>query len=176
MLQIRNGAFETNSSSVHAICISREPVRRYPKKVVFSAEEYGWGPEHEGNTANYLYTALLCIDNEEMLAALKAKLEALGIEVIYEPPRKSQYGWNSYYIDHYDEVWPLLNALFSNDDLLMRYLFSEDSHVNIGNDNTGDDDGSMFEHEAELYDWDTRTLRPNPYHHPDKFEYFEKGN
>ena len=42
LIKIRKGVFETNSSSMHSICISREGISglKYPKKVFFKHGEF----------------------------------------------------------------------------------------------------------------------------------------
>ena len=43
--QIRRGCFETNSSSTHAICITKADVNKedLPSHVTFTHGEFGWG-------------------------------------------------------------------------------------------------------------------------------------
>lgn len=48
MRQIRNGVFETNSSSTHSFCISKEPVKdeNIPNYLnIRTNEEFGWRTE-----------------------------------------------------------------------------------------------------------------------------------
>ena len=42
MKQIRNGVFETNSSSIHSIAISKEPVINFLDTIHFRLGEFGW--------------------------------------------------------------------------------------------------------------------------------------
>ncbi len=57
MIQIRKGTFETNSSSTHSICISKEPVTKYPKSIHFYLGRYGWEQDTVVDTASYLYNS-----------------------------------------------------------------------------------------------------------------------
>lgn len=41
MRQIRNNVFETNSSSIHSIAISKEPVAGLPESIYFCLGGYG---------------------------------------------------------------------------------------------------------------------------------------
>ena len=43
--QIRRGVFETNSSSVHAICISKSNEYKTQDNVDFIYGRFGWSPE-----------------------------------------------------------------------------------------------------------------------------------
>ena len=42
MISIRQGLFETNSSSVHALVIPKDAAVHFPSKVVLSGGEYRW--------------------------------------------------------------------------------------------------------------------------------------
>lgn len=77
---IRNGIFETNSSSVHSICISKKPVENVKgKKIAFYLGEYGWENETV-DTTDYLYTAIMCQSNSEELLDKKL-IWGLGISL-----------------------------------------------------------------------------------------------
>lgn len=78
--------FETNSSSVHSICISKKPVGDVKgKKISFYLGEYGW-ENSTVDTPDYLYTAIMCQNNsEELLDKLKSILDmciCIGQELI----------------------------------------------------------------------------------------------
>ena len=60
MIQIRQGTFETNSSSVHELVIPKDCELHIPAKVYLTGGEYGWGPETTDDTINYIYQA--CLD------------------------------------------------------------------------------------------------------------------
>ena len=42
MIKVRNGCFETNSSSVHTLVISRNMPEVLPPSISFHIREYGW--------------------------------------------------------------------------------------------------------------------------------------
>lgn len=151
---IRNGMFETNSSSVHSICISKKPVENVKgKKIAFYLGEYGW--EYETvDTPDYLYTAIMCQSNsEELLDKLKSILDKYEIDYTFQPENKAkQYG-----IDHGWETDEFVNAVLEDEDLLLRCLLNDDSVVYTGNDNCRDD--CCYPHRDET-----------------KFDYFMKGN
>lgn len=182
MKQIRRNVFETNSSSTHSIAISKAPVVA-GKYISFGIGEFGW-ENGCADTADYLYTAILEHNNHsELLDKLKEILDRHSIEYKFEAPRyeKSSYGDYEYldygYIDHGYELGDFLDAVLNNEDLLMRYLFG-DSNVYTGNDNQDSRpagcniaDETTWEYENGKY-----VEKPNPYHDPENYDYFYKGN
>ncbi len=177
MIQIRNSVFETNSSSTHSICISKKPVKNLPYRVCFTVDEYGWEEDDVYDTASYLWTAILdCPDEEEHTQKLKDALDRLGVQYVFKYPRKSKDGRYMYGgIDHGFECCELIDALLSDDDLLARYLFS-DSVIYTGNDNSSEWDSKCWSADEYVWDDDHHQEVPNPNHHPDKYDYFFKGN
>lgn len=53
MIQTRYGVFETNSSSVHSICISKEKTKSAHRMVHLRFGEYGWERD-EYSASDYL--------------------------------------------------------------------------------------------------------------------------
>ena len=178
--QIRSSVFETNSSSTHSIAISKKPVV-IGKSIHFSIGEFGWENDC-ADTADYLYTAILEQDNrDDLLNRLKKILDNYSIEYEFDEPiwNKSSIGedvWLEYgYIDHSYELGEFLEAILSNEDLLMRYLFG-DSTVYIGNDNQDPCPSGCNIADEEYYDWGSNKMVVNPYHDPENYDYFYKGN
>lgn len=185
MIQIRQSVFETNSSSIHSICISKhKPV--LPDAVDFRIGEYGWGCGST-NTQDYVYTAILLQDDpkrSDMLDKLKKILMEHNIEASFQEPEFEESSWRkgtfyltNGYIDHYDGVSYMLDKIFEDEDLLLRCLFSPESIVYTGHDNMNAEEYLPCRaHQSTYYNWDTDEDVPNPYHDPDNFEYFVKGN
>lgn len=179
--QIRNSVFETNSSSTHSIAISKKnPV--IGKYIHFRIGEFGWENDCV-DTADYLYTAILeQNDSDELLEQLKNILDGYSIEYEFEEPKyidsESGYKWLDYgYVDHSNEAREFIFAVLGNEDLLMRYLFG-DSSVYTGNDNQDScpagcniADRTTWEYENGKY-----VEKLNPYHDPENYDYFYKGN
>lgn len=186
-LSIRQGVFETNSSSVHTICISKNPDLTIVKKIDFYLGEYGW-EFGEANKYNYLYTAIMISDKrEEYLGKLKAILEKYKVKYTFEQPKYGSWisnvtGEKHYYldnghIDHDYELKDFLEGIFEEEDFLLRYLFNDDSTVYTGNDNS---DGfwrykTAYQGFPEGYDDNDNRVK-NPYHDETKFDYYVKGN
>jgi hypothetical protein len=184
MRQIRNGVFETNSSSTHSICISKEPVKdeNIPTYLnIRTDEEFGWSPDCYNSPeekAAYLCTVMewceLDAEKEEFLNTLKNEFH---IKISY----KSKNG----YVDHSGEAVALVHELLSNTDKLKRFLFNPESCIYTGNDNSNEfldacyvadaaeNDGNRYE-----YDWESGENTPvrHPMYDPEHFEYYFKGN
>ena len=191
MIQIRNSVFETNSSSTHSICIQKKPVDADYSYIVFNIGSYGWS-EREVNFGDYLYTAILCLDpngHDGYLSRLKSILDAHRIRYEFEWPewRESNgHRWlDNGYIDHYDMVAPLVEAVLGDEDMLLRGLFGEDSVVYTGNDNEHWDEDCMCTVANEYflyvdddgnYKWVKTGNWDHEYYDPDNYDYFYKSN
>ena len=153
MKQIRNGVFETNSSSVHAICISKTSDNYYvPDEIHFGFNDFGWQfdtYDTVSDKASYLWTAIcsLYVDLESV-ELIKDKIEDWikssypDINITFSMPTKDEK-WNLLefdgYIDHYGETRDFVDYVLENANNLFDYLFSDDSFVATGNDNSDDD-------------------------------------
>jgi len=184
--QIRRGCFETNSSSTHAICIAKEG---YAKRdyVEFEIGEFGWEFDTYSSVhsrASYLITAIFNSSKEyadEKLQQLKDILDDNGIKYDIPEPRVDSWEYGSYYdidgyIDHVEETRTFVEAVLSDSDKLMRYLFG-DSMIVTGNDNGDAFRNYMYVNEGEeVTKWGTYTnyggLKPEF----DNYEVYKKGN
>lgn len=162
MRQERCGVFETNSSSTHSICITKDRRDRlmYPSKLVFRCRNFNWEhlclstPEEK---AAYLYASLLSLRNKKDAENAKNKifnmLGEVGVECEFE---QAKYfgGWcENAHVDHAgeDEHRDFVNKVLSNRGRLTRYLFSDHSFVLTGNDNEGHDVGIYVDYSHEEY-------------------------
>lgn len=140
--QIRRNVFETNSSSTHAICITKEDVNKssLPSHVTFVYGEFGWEFDEYYDTwtkASYLYEAIHgCYDGDERkekLNSIEELLSEYNISCDFEPSKDKEYGDG--YIDHVYETTELVEYVLSDGDNLIKYLFG-DSFIITGNDNS----------------------------------------
>lgn len=178
---IRKNTFETNSSSVHTICIAKEPANNFQgSKIFFELGDFGWAFESV-NRADYLYTAIMTsCKTEEYLDKLKAILDKNNITYGFMKPKyyDNEHKWiENGGIDHSVELEDFLEAIMNDEDMLLRFLFNDDSAVYTGNDNS---DGywryeTAFQGFEYAYTDDDKRI-DNPYHNEDKFDYFIKGN
>lgn len=177
--QIRNGVFETNSSSTHAICISKNKVdlNNLPSYVEFARNDFGWSFDVYTSIwgkASYLYEAILeCYyyEAEEKLNHICEVLAKYGISCEFSSGDK--YGG---YIDHGYETIDFVNDVLNDEEKLMTYLFG-DSFIVTGNDNSDDYSDYMYVNEGEeSTSWGTFTnygkLKPEF----DNYEIYYKGN
>lgn len=181
MKQIRNGVFETNSSSVHSICIQKDKNITLPNSIHFYIGEYEWEFDCV-DTASYLYTLILnSEDKEEKLNTLKNVLDKHNINYTFEEPELKEYwGGNKYldtgYVDHGYEAADFVDAVLNDEDLLLRCLFGTGSCVYTGNDNVDEESDMCFCADETIWDSEKQEAIPNPNHEPDKYDYFYKGN
>lgn len=185
MRQIRNNVFETNSSSMHSIAISKEPVINLPDTIYFRLGEFGWEFD-KVDSGDYLYTAIMTIydkkDRDNKLNELKSVLDSRGIKYEFETPKFDSDGWlDNGYIDHSDELSTFIDAVLSDEDMLMRLLFGN-SCVFTGNDNSTSEEQAYIRRWEEDYvedNWYTGmfTTKENPYYMGDtNYDWFCKGN
>lgn len=102
--QIRKKCWESNSSSTHALCISKAKPKIYPDRVNFVPGYYGWEFKiyrDIESRASYLYTAMLCLCND--IEKEKNRIyEILGkncIECDFQNPKKDEWGHEDYGIE-----------------------------------------------------------------------------
>lgn len=151
MIKIRSNVFETNSSSVHSIVITKTPTD--PGWFVeFSIGEFGWEfnelstPEEK---ASYFYTAACSLLKRDIFNEISEKLFKYGIE-IYSTNRAAfefdaEYTWlENGYIDHVEELESWVNDLMNDTDKLIRFIFNDESFVITGNDNCDDIDSEWM--------------------------------
>jgi len=136
--QIRKGVFETNSSSTHAICITKNDILdNKSNKVYFELGEFGWEfatLDTILEKASYLYTSIIIRDSITELDTLKKLLNDNSIE--YELEDTSH---DNYYIDHQSQTDNFVEDVLSDASKLLRFLFSSESFILTGNDNSEDD-------------------------------------
>ena len=166
-IQIRQGVFETNSSSTHAISICEYHSNvELPEVVKFeSNQDFGWEFENYTDVyskANYLWLAI-CYkyntpeDEDKLLeakATLSQYLERIGVIAEFEELEYTESSWNPErryldmrgYIDHSGDLYEMVDALLEDPELLYGYLFNSESMVSTGNDN--DDRGIEYAKDA----------------------------
>lgn len=142
MIQVRNGVFETNSSSTHSLCISKKEVVDKPLHMEFYLDYFGWD-ERECSPSDYIYTAIVLHDirtndskKNKWLPRLRSFLIENDVTWYFEDPNDN----DDFEIDHGYELLPLIDKLLDDHDMLARALFGADSIVYTGNDNIDWDD------------------------------------
>lgn len=151
--QIRNSVFETNSSSVHTISISKytEDTNK-PAMLTAKLGKFGW--EHELyddpiSKLSYLWTAVCCFADhdawdkekdfvkhaqvlEDWKKFISDPFENYGITIEFEHP--APFSWD-YYIDHSEELRDMFNDFSNNPELIVDFVLSNNSNLETYNDN-----------------------------------------
>lgn len=149
MWQIRKGCFETNSSSMHSICIYKDydnPTNL--KSLYFGFDEFGWTPERYGSItekAAYLWT-VICDSSERPkdINNMKNRIKELIAEKY--PHIRLSFAKFAYdknynvikidgYVDHAQYACDFVEYVLQSSDNLLRYLFGSKSFIQTGNDN-----------------------------------------
>ena len=175
MITIRKNTFETNSSSTQSIVIPKNIECNEMRYISFSFDDFGWMNSCVNQTS-YLYTAICNYyqgeERNSKLNKLKEILDNHNIEYKFQPIeiKTWQNGKFSHTyeqigsVDHCDELYDFLEAVFNDENLLLRYLYS-------GIVYTGNDGVKSFE-EDDIPDRLIAYYKPDP----DNFDYFYKGN
>ncbi len=189
--QIRKNVFETNSSSTHAICISKGEYNII-NHIDFEVGDFGWEFETYRtlhSKASYLITAILDLPNKETsdnyLNKLTDILDNNGIEYTLPELKVGSYkfGENTVYyyvidgyVDHASETKEFLDTVLSDSYILFRYLFG-DSMIITGNDNSDVFSDRMYVTEGEeVSKCGTYTIYGNLKPEFDNYEIYMKGN
>lgn len=181
-LQIRKNVFETNSSSTHAICISKEKYTgSLPNHITFSHGEFGWefGEYHETEyKASYLYQAIcdcnIGEDRKKKLDIIIKYLGEYGISCDFVPNKNKKIGDG--YIDQAEDTLEFVNSVLSSKERLITYLFG-DSFIVTGNDNSYDYYERMLVREGEIStEWGTYGKYGGLKPEFENYDVFQKGN
>ncbi len=152
----RKGTFETNSSSVHNIVISRKAVDRtkIPGSLHFCGGEFGWEVDEYGDPASkasYLFVALLDRDDRDsLIETIKNTLAEHGCIATFEEIKEDS--WDNGYIDHSGYLGDFVDAVVNDKNMLLSYLFGN-SIVFTANDNMDWEDNPYAE-EIDSYEND----------------------
>lgn len=152
---IRNGVFETNSSSTHSICISRlgsnnDHLQKFPDGFIYVfPNKFGWEERIYNDPctkASYCLTyvmqffdhksmgmnSVLGKDRLEMLTKAIALHESVDEKsVVFSPMSCSYYNWG--YIDHQSSG--VCSDAFSSINRLKSFIFNSKSILITDNDN-----------------------------------------
>jgi len=175
MIQIREGTFETNSSSTHSICIAKDSTAKnwkIPNYLNIKFDDFGWERcEYNDmeDKVSYLASAMKYCELEAEFEHFVEIMQGLGIRVHV----KEYYDEG---VDHSGELIDFIHDVLSDRDKLMRFLFDDRSCIYTGNDNGCDDDEMCWCALDKIYDYENDKEIDNPNHDESKFEYYFKGN
>ena len=142
MVKIRNGTFETNSSSTHAICIHKQNNITIPSYIYFGLEDLDNDNEYEDlqHRANYLNTIMYnCCSKTEYINRQKEIKEILGkygIRIEWAKAHWDMSGNPDYDLYSIKDSCtnPILDTIAKKEILLMQFLFGQHSTVIAGYD------------------------------------------
>lgn len=154
MFNIRRCTFETNSSSTHSICITKQnDSLDIPDKLIVNVKNYEFGWEYDEYSTTdeklaYLVLGIIAGWNDCFLEQ-SVKLNKLvktigkwvktvhieGLDIVCYNNESYFDGYDGY-VDHASELEELVDALLNDENMLKRYLFSKDSFISTGNDNS----------------------------------------
>lgn len=138
-VQVRQGTFETNSSSTHSLCINGENTLNLVKSLNVKFDSWGWEEDvidTPDEKASYIYTAIYdrYYDEPELRDSLlnkfKETLESLCPNVTYEVYDENM--WCG--IDHSSEFGSDIQEIIEYG-LLADLIFNQRSVIITGNDN-----------------------------------------
>lgn len=156
---IRQGCWESNSSSTHALCLASCKPKLYPDRVLFIPRYYGWEFKvytDVENRAGYLYTAMLelCDDIEKEKNRIYEILGKNSIECEFYPVKKNDWGVYDFGIDHVGELSQWLDNILKHEVNLLKWLFGK-SVLITGNDNSDEFTSYLYGKDC----WDKYVLR-----------------
>jgi hypothetical protein len=151
--QVRNGAFETNSSSTHSICIASGETTDTLQKddkynaVIIESGEFGWEVEDYWDArskAAYCYTYAVSrrddskafSEDKNLYMLRKVISEHTGHDVKFEHEVniENKDSWYPYgYIDHQSMDVP--EEAFESEESLKQFIFNRRSILHTDNDN-----------------------------------------
>lgn len=142
-IQIRQGVFETNSSSVHTLSISKSKsnfskIKNSITKITFGPkQEYCYDADSVQDKINQIFCYVICGDSLKHFISCKNKIErclkSVGISCEFKFDENYDYCW-------YCESRYVFDELFAEDDetftlLFLNYIYDESSYTDCVNDN-----------------------------------------
>ena len=159
MKKIRKGMFETNSSSTHTIIVTDQKTE--PGNLVdFAIGEFGWEFERLDTIdekASYLYTMACEMLDRDVYQDLYEILVKYGVECSCSVPAKFRdSSWGVYldngYVDHVSDgdAKEFVERMLNHEHALIKYLFSDESFVVTGNDNSYEEQREWMDEQTDV--------------------------
>lgn len=164
---IRQQAFETNSSSEHALVFSKDYDMSLASTIAeVKLGEYGWEFEKytlPSDRLSYLWTGIMYSSYKDPATPIiwetyiRQELE-LPDSVTFQYESNSDSWANDGYIDHSSELRPFFDALLDDAELLRAFVYGQ-GYIETGNDNEEWPEGHPMENEWDNFKghWDDAT-------------------
>ena len=169
MIKLRQGTFETNSSSTHAVCVHKQKDLKFPNYIYFGLEDLTEEQEYETiqGRANYLNTIMyMCCSKTEYInrqKEIKDILKKHNVKVEWAKAKWDNAGEPQYFLYEIKDscVNVILDVICKDETLLIDFLFGENSTIVIGYEERYDDkiekrknkfpEGEEYEYFNEIY-------------------------
>ena len=155
MVKTRKGMFETNSSSTHTIIVTDRKTE--PGLFVdFSVGQFGWEfkkLDYTNHKASYLYTMACAQKHRDVYQDFYEMLVKYGVQCTCREPAKFDSGYLSNgYVDHYsdDDAMRFVDRMLNHEHALIKYLFSDESFIVTGNDNSYDEEREWLHEQTDV--------------------------
>ena len=159
MVKIRKGMFETNSSSTHTIIVTDQKTE--PGNLVdFAIGEFGWEfsrLDTINEKASYLYTMACEMLDRDVYQDLYEILVKYGVECSCSVPAEfAKSSWGEYldngYVDHASDgdAKEFVERMLNHEHALIKYLFSDESFVVTGNDNSYEEQREWMDEQTDV--------------------------
>lgn len=150
--QVRKSIFETNSSSTHAVAISRKiSIKSYPSSIhfgLFDESDYSVYAKGMEDRADFLYSQIIYLyDIDEIEKYKQLIIEYLNSVGVYEIEFERYYTtknedgttesnpWEmDIYIDHDSVSIDFVKEILSDKETFLEYLFGDNSCIILGRD------------------------------------------
>ena len=103
-----------------------------------------------------MYTSLLYNNDEEGLQKLKSILDKWKVKYNFEKPKWDYYAGTRYldngYIDHASDgdAKEFVERMLNHEHALIKYLFSDESFVVTGNDNSDEEEREWMDEQTDV--------------------------
>lgn len=142
-IKIRKNCFETNSSSVHAICINKNLKKETINHIVLDAKtEFDGRCYSLTEKANYIFLMCLYSDMEVPVLYFQKEKSKVYKFVTYLREKGIKVKikeYDEYYNNGLGDFEETLEILMSNEKLMDKFLFDDNSYFHIMDDNYVDE-------------------------------------
>lgn len=147
-IKIRKGTWETNSSSTHALVVKKEIPKELPLFAYFGLGDFGWEQakySDKDTKCCYLNTALFYryvsyMEDKSKYYEYRNKvieiLKSYGIHSEWKDIEQIDAHDYNYYVDHCDGLDEFIEIILDNPELLIDWLFNDESLLVTDNDNS----------------------------------------